>query len=130
MNKILDIAERLKEKQREEQIQANRRKLETLQRTIHCSLCSSKCAMCGHHSSTGEMYCPSETAATEINLCESCREEFDAFLSQVGGKEGRRMFWHNKEWVQLWSAWLDYREAILSFRRSYEFRRLIQELDL
>lgn len=130
MNKILDIAERLKEKQREEQIEANRQKLETIQRTIHCSLCSFKCGMCGHHFNTTDAFCPPETATAEISLCESCREEFEDFLAQVSGRKGRRMFWHNKEWVQLWSAWLDYREAIVNFRESYEFRRLIQELDV
>jgi len=130
MNKILDISDRLKDKQRDEQIQSHRQRVETLQRTIHCALCASKCAMCGQHFNAGETYCPPETAAAELNLCESCRAEYEAFMARASAREDRRMFWHNQEWVRMWSAWLDYNEAIRDFRRSHEFRRLIQDSDL
>jgi hypothetical protein len=39
------------------------------------------------------------------------------------------IYWHNKEWMRLWSAWIEYRKAITKFRDSNEFRRLIKESD-
>jgi hypothetical protein len=42
-------------------------------------------------------------------------------------KKGSGIFWHNDEWMKLWTAWLDYHKAIGEFRNSNEFKRLLKE---
>ncbi|MBL7213995.1 MAG: hypothetical protein ISS61_16600, partial [Desulfobacteraceae bacterium] len=51
------------------------------------------------------------------------------FLEMSKGKKGSGAIWHNEQWRNLWTAWLDYQEAMGEFRNSGEFKRLIGELE-
>jgi len=55
--------------------------------------------------------------------------EFEDFLGMSREKKGSNIFWHNQEWVKLWSAWLDYYQAMGEFRNSTQFKQLSKELD-
>jgi hypothetical protein len=83
--------------------------------------------MCGSHFDTPDLVCPSAPSYTDLILCESCRDEYNDFLEISKGNKNPEIFWHNKEWVRLWSAWLDYHKAIEKFRASKEFKQLIKE---
>jgi hypothetical protein len=129
MTKVLNIHDRLKDKQQKEQINAFREKVETLQRTVQCSLCPYKCAMCGQHlHGEDEADAPAQPASNPLNLCDQCKSEFDAFIRV--SKRGRKpeFFWQNQEWIHLWSSWLEYRKALGAFRETAEFDKLNQTL--
>lgn len=129
MNKVLDITGQLEGKKRKKQIEAYSDKIEAVKRTVQCSSCRSRCAMCGCHLNATDSFCPQASFTPDFNLCESCRAEFEDFLKMTGRKKGSDSFWHNKEWMKLWSAWLDYRQAITEFRNSTEFKQMHKEFD-
>ena len=100
----------------------------TSQRAVQCSSCHLKCAMCGSHLEDDDSSdCPPVSSSVNFNLCETCNSEFDDYLKMVSSQKSSGIFWHNEEWLELWSAWLDYQEAIGAFRNSKEFRQLFKE---
>lgn len=127
MKKILNITDRLEDKKRRHQLQANRDRSESVKRAVQCTSCHFKCAMCGYHLNATETSCPSTPDSPEFTLCDNCLSEFKDFLDAVKGKEVTDIFWHNREWLNLWSAWLNYHQAIREFRDSNEFIKLTQE---
>ncbi len=129
MNKVLNITDRLKDKKKKHRKEIYHQKTEAVLRIVQCSSCQLSCAMCGSHLDTTDSSCPQASSHPDLNLCESCRAEFDDFLEMSKEKKGSDIFWHNKEWMDLWSAWLHYRKAIEEFRHSNEFKRLIKEPD-
>ena len=83
--------------------------------------------MCGSHFDMPDVVCPPASSYPDLNLCESCRTEYNDFLEISKGDKDPDIFWHNEEWVGLWAAWLDYHKAIEKFRTSKEFKQLINE---
>jgi hypothetical protein len=129
MKKIVDLEERIANKRQRESLEQYRGKIETIQKILQCSSCHLKCAMCGVQVEMNVSPPNSRPAHLGLSFCESCREELDEFLSiSKGGKEPT-VFWHNKEWKDMWSAWLDYRRAMAAFLRSSEFKLLMEELN-
>jgi len=119
MNKVLHISDRLQEKKRREQARDHRGRVETLQKVVHCSACQLKCSMCGRNME-GEAL-----PSLDFYLCEICRTEFQDFEEIMAkGEDSSGIFWHNKEWIKLWSSWLDFRRSIVAFRDSKEFEKL------
>jgi hypothetical protein len=129
MKKIVNITDQLEAKRRRDQMESHRQKLESLHRTVQCSSCHFKCAMCGYHLDTDGSSCPPVSATKDFNLCETCQAEFDDYLKMMGHETSSEIFWHNKEWMRLWSTWLEYQKAVLQFKKSREFRELIKEFD-
>jgi len=129
MNKVLNITDRLEDRKRKQQAEVHHHKVETIQRIVQCSLCQFRCAMCGYHLNVTDSSCPTASSPSDFNLCESCRAEFEDFLEMSREKKGSNVFWHNQEWVKLWSAWLDYYQAMGEFRNSTQFKQLSKELD-
>ena len=124
MEKIVDLRDRIDRKKQRAQMAQDRLKLETVQRVIQCSSCHLRCAMCGlHMNETDNPQDPSLSLG--YPLCESCGVEFNDFLAIKRG-ENSKVFWHNKEWVKMWSTWLNYRQAITAFMNSPEFKLLIE----
>jgi hypothetical protein len=62
-------------------------------------------------------------------MCKDCGAEFEEFLAISGGEKKPELFWHNQEWLNIWSAWLNYRKAITAFIASPEFKVLLDEID-
>ena len=127
MNKVLNITGRLEDKKRKQQVEHYRHKIETIQRIVQCSSCHFKCAMCGHHLNTTDSSCPPALTAQDLNLCENCRAEFEDFLEMSREQKASDIFWHNEEWLKLWSAWTDFHRAIRKFRNSAEFKKMITD---
>ena len=127
MDKVLSITDRLKDKKLKEHDEIYRHKAATVQRVVQCSSCQLSCAMCGSHLDAPDLCCPSTSSYLKLNLCDCCRAEYNDFLDM--SKENKRsdLFWHNEEWMKLWSAWIDYHKAIKMFRNSHEFKQLIKE---
>jgi transcription elongation factor Elf1 len=119
MDKVVNIEERIEGQKQKKQLERHRGKIEAIQKLIQCTSCHMRCAMCGHHLKD----------AFAFAFCENCRDEFDDFLSISKGEKPPDVFWHNKEWIDMLSAWLNYRQAVNGFMNSPEFRLLLEELD-
>ena len=128
MDKIVDICDRIESKKQKIQAEKYRGKLEAIQKLIQCSACNFRCAMCGHHVDVAESSHGTPPVSLGFSLCETCRDEFEDFLSVTEGGKTSDVSWHNEDWVKMWSAWLSYRRAITGFINSREFKRLMQEL--
>lgn len=129
MEKIINIRERLESQKHEVRRKKHQKKIDTLRRITQCSSCRFKCAMCGQYLDDADLYEGSESSDYGYSFCESCREEFEDFLAVYGKEQNSEVFWHNKEWKRMWSAWLNYRKAVSDFLDSREFDVLLNELD-
>ncbi len=128
VDKIVSLSERLESKRHKKQIERYRGKTETIQKIIQCGSCQIRCSMCGLYLKKEETSTEIPHASMGLMLCESCRSEFDDFLSVSRGQQQSDVFWHNKEWVKMWSAWINYRKAMTAFVDSPEFKLLMEEL--
>jgi hypothetical protein len=129
MKKIISLEERIEDKRQKERLEQYRGKIETIQKVLQCSACHLKCAMCGTQiEGSGGSGC-NVAVHSGLQFCDSCGEEFREFLAIKKGQKEPDLFWHNKEWKEMWSAWLDYRKAMSAFLRSPEFKLLLEELN-
>jgi len=128
MDKVINIEKRIESKKQRRQLEAYRGKLESVQKVIQCSACHHRCAMCGHYLKDSDATYDSPAASFGFALCDCCKAEFEDFLAISRDKRRTDIFWHNREWVKMWSAWLDYRQAIDGFVNSREFKSLLEEL--
>lgn len=129
MEKIVDLKDRLENKKQRRRLEQYQRKIETVQKVTQCASCRFHCAMCGRHLSEPDD--PQNRGSTDYGFpfCETCRGEFKDFLSISNSGIHSGLFWHNKEWREMWSAWLHYQKAIADFAHSPEYMLLLDELD-
>jgi hypothetical protein len=125
MEKVLSITSRLQDKKRKEQVREYRDRFEAVQRVLQCSGCQYKCAMCNRHIDQSEPSDSPPASLMEFTLCDSCRFEYEAFMqaSQKGEVESD-IFWHNTEWIELWTCWINYQRSINKFRSSFNFTNI------
>ena len=128
MDKIVDICDRIESKKQLKEAEKHRGKLEAIQKLIQCSSCHFRCAMCGHHVDATEASDDSPPVSIGFSLCPTCKGEFENFQSITEEGKASDVSWHNEEWVNMWSAWLNYRRAITGFINSPEFKMLMEEL--
>jgi hypothetical protein len=129
MDNIVDICQRIETKKRQEKAEKHRDKLEAIQKVIQCSGCHFRCAMCGHHTNAKGASKDPRSPSLSFTLCETCKEEFEDYLSVRQEEKAPGVSWHNREWIDMWSAWLNYRRAIQGFVNSSEFRQLMEDLN-
>ena len=128
MKKVVNIEGRIESKKQKRQLELYRVKVDAIKKVIHCSSCHFKCAMCGLQvRETDSSY--NSISSLGYTFCESCRGEFEDFLSISRGEKSPDLFWQNKEWISMWAAWLKYQETIAGFMNSSEFKLLLKELD-
>jgi transcription elongation factor Elf1 len=129
MDKVVDIREKIDRREQGRQLEKYRDQVRAILKVLQCTSCQFKCAMCGHHLSEA----PGETERTSGPLgfvfCDGCREEFEAYLDISSGEKEAEVFWHNEAWLEMWSAWVDYQQAIHRFMHSSEFKLLLSETD-
>ena len=125
MEKVLNITARLEDKKRKKQVKAYRDRFEAIERVLQCSACQFKCAMCNRHIERPDPSRSLESPSTEFNLCDSCRSEFEIFKRMSReGVDDPDVFWHNSEWIELWTCWIKYQRSIEKFRKSFDFNEL------
>jgi len=129
MEKISSITERLQVKKKKTQAEVHRQKAGTVRRTVQCASCPNRCAMCGYHFGGEEAACPPGTDTSDFRLCRNCLDEYEDYLKVTTGREATDIFWHNMEWVKLWSAWLHLHKAMKDFRSSKEYKELLEFRD-
>ena len=125
MEKVLNITARLQDKKRKEEVEAYRDRFEAVQRVLQCSACHYKCAMCNRHLERPDASNSMPSPPTEFILCESCRTEFETFKKMSReGLDQPDVFWHNDEWIELWTCWINYQRSINKFRNSFDFNKI------
>jgi hypothetical protein len=127
MDNVLSITERLENKRRETQIRVYREKATAARRIVQCCSCALRCGMCGQHMEPDEACCNRQKAVQPFHLCETCRADFQDYMDRLDGKGGEDLFWQNEEWMGLWSAWLQFQEALGKFKDSKACRALTGE---
>ena len=126
MTKIVDIHDQLQKKKKKENLEKYRGRLYSIQKVIQCSSCRFRCAMCGTQVTSEESAAPTPFG---LSFCGDCRAEFEEFVSVTKGRKPPEVFWHNQEWIEVWTAWLDFRKAISAFVASKEYNLLLEELE-
>ncbi|MFC1532949.1 hypothetical protein ACFLZG_07270 [Thermodesulfobacteriota bacterium] len=129
MEKIVNIRERIENRKNKNRLKQYQNKIDAIQKVTQCSSCNLKCAMCGKYLDVKDPFYDPDTSDCEYTFCESCGGEFEDFLSLSKGEENPQVFWHNKEWKKMWSAWLSYQQAIDDFMDTQEYKIMLEELD-
>lgn len=129
MDNVVDIQARISQRRQGRQVRQYREKILALQKVLQCASCHFKCAMCGHHLNETADGSSIEPGPLGYVFCKSCKGEFEDFLAITSGDKNPEVFWHNKAWLEMWSAWLDYQQAIQQFMRSAEFKLLLSEIE-
>ncbi len=126
MDKVLNITGRIEDKKRQEQIESNRNKFDAVQRLLQCGSCRFKCAMCGRQAEEVESSSnPENKRRSEFKLCESCGAEFEDYIKITENKgKPHDIFWHNREWLEMWSCWVEYQRSLDKFRKTFNMRQL------
>jgi hypothetical protein len=127
MDNVLSITERLENKRRETQIRVYREKATAIRKIVQCCSCGLRCGMCGQHMEPNEACCSRQRSGQDFHLCDACRADFQDYKAQLDGKRGEDLFWHNDEWMALWSAWLQFQEALRKFKDSKACGELITD---
>ena len=125
MTKIVDMQHQIQKKRQKELIEKYRDRMETVQKMIQCSSCYFRCAMCGMPVERSSAV----KSSPGLTFCEGCRQEFEEYQDISRGEKQPELFWHNREWQNVWSSWLGYRRAISEFIKSRGFKLLIEEMD-
>jgi Pyruvate/2-oxoacid:ferredoxin oxidoreductase delta subunit len=125
MTKIVDMQGQIEKKRQKELLEKYRGRVETVQKMIQCSSCHFRCAMCGIQIESGS----TAKSPAGLSFCEGCRLEFEEYQDVSKGRKKPEVFWHNMEWLNVWSSWLSYRRAISAFINSREFKLLVEEMN-
>jgi NAD-dependent SIR2 family protein deacetylase len=129
MKKIVDMKERIEGKRQKEQLDRYHSRAETIRTMVQCSSCHFRCAMCGRQAEREDASKPSRSKPLGLTLCKDCSAEFEEYLAVSRGEKEPALPWHNPQWLNIWSAWLNYRKAITDFISSPEFKMLVDEIN-
>jgi hypothetical protein len=125
MSKVIDIEGRIKLEQKKRAKVDRAKKMEAVRKTVQCTRCLARCAKCAVQFETHEMY---KRPKGPYRFCPFCQEEYEDLLRIKEGEESP-FYWHNKEWVAHWQAWIDYQQAVKKYGESQEFIDLVREVE-
>ncbi|MBW1722483.1 MAG: hypothetical protein JRH13_10600 [Deltaproteobacteria bacterium] len=129
MDKIVSLEQRIHDKRRKEERERYLKRIRSLQRSVQCTACHLRCAMCGVYTQIRNEAEKRFFLSNGFALCENCKKEYEDFKALSGKETPSDVHWHNKEWFRMWSAWIEYRKALRAFLESPEFKRLLEELN-
>lgn len=90
---------------------------------MQCTGCQRRCTKCGMPAEEGAV----PVAQYEALFCPTCNAEYQAYLDKRAGKGDNQAFWLNQAWEQTWETWLAHQEALIKFKQTKEFQRLLNE---
>jgi hypothetical protein len=104
-------------------------KLEGLQSLLRCNHCAMRCGKCGSHGEATSLVIH-HGSGIELRLCSTCLSEYHDLLAHLesGPDKLDAPFWHNREWIRQWLAWLDYQWAMRNYLSSPEVLEVLIEL--
>lgn len=126
MAEVIDLEAKKKRDQDKKAALERAKKMKAVLQMFQCSRCAVKCMKCG---SQLHMSPPQESGpGPAYRFCESCKEEYLEFLERLHGRGDPTFYWYNREWMEVWKAWMRYQDALGRYQLSEEFRRLIDEV--
>jgi hypothetical protein len=102
------------------------KKLTAMRKIFECTKCALKCSLCGTQVDIAQT--SSHAKGVPYRFCMSCEEEFRHFLDRTKGLSGKDLYWHNREWMEMWRTWMHYQDAMRTYENSREFKRLLNDL--
>ncbi len=127
MSKVISLDDKLKLTAEQRKALARKRKIIAVRKVFQCTHCASKCERCG--TSIGpDNKGPDDNLRVPYNFCESCADEYVAYIDHLQGKHNSEDYWYNHAWRKVWQTWIEYQGATDQYLRSKEFRRLLDEL--
>jgi hypothetical protein len=125
---IISLNDKLQRAEEKRAAGERQRKIRAVQKVLQCSRCALKCEKCGFQLDCDRQAPPSAQPGHPYHLCESCGEEYQAYLRCLRNDGAPACYWHNAAWLATWKHWLDYQRAKQDYINSPEFVRLIEEL--
>lgn len=125
MGDIVKFDERMETEQKKRK-QERIKKLNATRKIFECTKCALKCNRCGTQVDISRT--SSYLKEVPYRFCMSCEEEFKDFLGKTKGTSRKDRYWHNREWMAMWEAWIHYQEAVKTYEDSQEFRRLLRDM--
>ncbi len=126
MSKIIEIKDLIEKEKKKELDLKRKRLIEGIQKFLLCSNCRMKCSRCGTQVDIS-ISCP-YPFEIPFRLCVHCAEEYREYQHSIIGIKSSNIPWHNQEWKEMWSAWIEYRKALVKFQNSKEVRDLFDDL--
>ncbi len=126
MSKVIDLEKRLQLEQKKKVKIDKAKKLEFIRKFLQCKRCLARCSMCGVQFDPQEMY---KRHKGPYRFCSSCQEEYDEYLRVKESGADTSLYYHNKEWLEIWENWLRYQESLKKYTESPEFIELLREVD-
>ena len=107
-----------------------KRKISAVQKVLQCTHCTFKCEKCGTQMSVspGGDEVIKKDLRVPYRFCESCSEEYLDYVDRLKGGGDPDQYWHNDDWLGIWSAWIDYQSSVDRYLKSKEFLQLMNEL--
>lgn len=128
MADIIDIEERLKhEKKKKDEIERIK-KVSLLKKFIECTQCMLKCAKCGVQMDLPEAV--NRDISIPFRFCSNCQEEYEEYIKRQLGQGTPSYYWYNEKWMDIWRHWIEYQNAVLGYKETEEFKRLLRELQV
>ena len=124
MANIISIDDKLTLSREKKDAIIRKQKIQAVRKVFQCTHCALKCEKCG--TQIGRAH--SHNKKIPYRLCESCAEEYRDYFERRKGRGDPANYWHNDAWLELWSRWIAYQEAIDRYLKSKEFLQLLQEL--
>ena len=129
MAEIISLDAKLQDAINKKHELTRRRKLHAVKKVFQCTHCSFKCEKCGTQiKETESSDDSSNNLRVPYRFCGSCSEEYVDYIERLTGKGDPEYFWHNEDWLEVWSKWIDYQSVIDRYLKSKEFRQLLEEL--
>ncbi len=102
--------------------------LESLKALLHCNYCAHRCARCGGHGEPTHLVTHAPRGLS-FRLCSACRDDYLQLVRHLEtGRPPDGPSWHNRQWVHLWLAWLEYQAGLARYLTSPEVIRILEEL--
>ena len=127
MANIISIDKKRKLTQKKQASLVKQRKIRAVQKIFHCTHCASKCEKCGTQIAVRQSH-EEHDLRVPYHFCETCSEEYIAYIKRLKGEETPEYYWHNEEWLKLWRSWIDYQSAVDRYLKSKAFLKLLQEI--
>ena len=107
-----------------------KRKIQAVQNVFRCVRCAFKCEKCGTSIDQQHGSRLSDVSDVKIpyNFCDSCKEEYQDYISYLKGETNPKYYWYSDTWANLWRRWIDYQSSLDNYLKSKEFKALLMEM--
>lgn len=130
MAEIISISQKRQISKAQKAVLVKKQKILAVQKVFQCTHCAYKCEKCGTQIQKNHLQEKRGRHRPQLpyRFCNSCYEEYLDYIERLQGRGAPDCYWHNKEWLRVWRAWIDYQGSIDAYLKSNEFTKLLDEL--